>query len=54
MNSVDILYKLIDNGRQGKNIGLSTGIPKMDKLVGGMQRGLYTLIFGSSGSGKSA
>ena len=54
MTGIDILYKLIDNGRAGKNIGLSTGCPKMDKLVGGMQRGLYTLIFGSSGSGKSA
>ena len=54
MNSIDILYRLIDNGRSGKNIGLKTGIPKMDKYTGGIQKGVYTLIFGTSGSGKSS
>ena len=54
MNNVDILFRLIDAGRSGRNIGLETGSPKIDKCVGGIQRSNYTLIFGLSGSGKSA
>ena len=54
MNGVDILFRQIDNGRAGKNIGLKTGISKMDKYTGGLQKGVYTLIFGTSGAGKSS
>lgn len=54
MTNVDLLFDLIDNGRKGKNIGLSTGISKLDEYTGGIQRGVYTLVFGLSGSGKSA
>jgi replicative DNA helicase len=54
MTNVDLLYQLIDRGREGKNIGLNTGSPKIDGYTGGIQRGNYTLIFGLSGSGKSA
>lgn len=54
MNNVDLLYDKIERGRIGKNIGLKTGITKLDKYTGGIQRSLYTLIFGVSGSGKSA
>lgn len=51
MSNVDLLFKKIDEGRQGKNIGLSTGISKLDKYTGGIQKATYTLIFGLSGSG---
>ena len=54
MNNVDLLFQKINEGREGKNIGLSTGIPKLDKYTGGIQKGGYTLIFGLSGSGKSS
>ena len=54
MNNVDILYKLIETGRKGKNTGYSTGNPKLDEYTGGVRRGIYTLIFGTSGSGKSS
>ena len=54
MTNVDLLFDMIDNGRAGKNIGLKTGIDKIDEYTGGIQRGVYTLIFGLSGSGKSA
>lgn len=54
MTNVDLLFKKIDEGRAGKNIGLSTGIPKLDKYTGGIQKGVYTLIFGLSGSGKTS
>ena len=53
MTNVDLLYSRIEKGRQGKNIGMKTGIPKMDEYTGGIQP-IYTLIFGVSGSGKSA
>ncbi len=42
MNNVDILYKLIETGREGKNTGYSTGIPKLDEYTGGVTS-LYTL-----------
>lgn len=54
MINIDELFDAIDSGRQGKNQGLSTGIPKLDEHIGGIQRGIYYLIYGGSGSGKSA
>jgi replicative DNA helicase len=53
-SNVKLLFDLIDKGREGKNIGLKTGIDKLDKHVGGIQRGIYTLIFGLSGAGNVA
>lgn len=54
MNNVDLLFNKIDVGREGKNIGLKTGIDKLDSYIGGIQRGVYTLIFGLSGAGNVA
>jgi len=54
MTSVDLLFDKINRGREGKNIGLKTGIDKLDEYTGGIQRGIYTLVFGLSGSGKTA
>ena len=50
MTNVDILYKTIEQGREGKNKGFSTGIQKLDEYTGGVRSGIYTLIFGLSGS----
>lgn len=30
MSIVDELYSEIDNGRKGRNLGLKTGLPKLD------------------------
>lgn len=54
MSNIDSLYSKIVSGKEGKNIGLSTGIPKLDGYTGGIRQGTYTLIFGGSGSGKTA
>lgn len=54
MTNVDLLFNRIDAGREGKNIGLKTGIDKLDEYTGGVQKGIYTLVFGLSGSGKTA
>lgn len=51
MSIVDELYSEIDNGREGRNLGLKTGLPKLDWYTGGFQKGVYKLIFGQSGSG---
>lgn len=50
---VDELYSSITRGREGRNIGLKTGIPKMDNYLGGIQKKTYYLIFGLSGAGKT-
>lgn len=54
MTGVDVLFAAIEEGRKGKNIGIKTGIEKMDKYTGGIQKSNYTLIFGLSGSGKTS
>jgi replicative DNA helicase len=54
MSITDRLYKNIVKGKQGKNVGLSTGIPKLDALTYGIQRGYVITIFGDSGCGKSS
>ena len=53
-NIVEELYGSIEEGRKGKNKGLATGIAKMDSYTGGIQKGIYYLIFGTSGSGKTS
>lgn len=54
MSVVDELYKKIDEGREGKNIGLKTGLSKIDWYTGGLQKSNYKLIFGQSGAAKSS
>lgn len=54
MNNVSELFKAINAGRIGKNIGYSTGIPKLDSYIGGLQKKTYYLIFSESGGGKTA
>lgn len=54
MNNVTELFKAIEAGRQGKNIGISTGIPKLDSYIGGLQKKTYYLLFSDSGGGKTA
>jgi replicative DNA helicase len=44
----------VDRGREGRNYGLSTGIKKLDKAIGGVQGNTYYLIGGNTGTGKSA
>ena len=54
MNGISQLWGLIDKGRRGENIGRSTGIPKLDKVIGGIQPSRYYTIAASSSSGKSS
>ena len=51
---VDSLYNSISQGKSGLNVGLSTGLPKIDSLTYGIQRKWLTVVAGDSGSGKSS
>ena len=42
---------MIRNGREGNNMGLTTGLKKLDKLTYGIQRSWLTVVAGGSGSG---
>lgn len=44
----------VDRGRQGFNVGLSTGIKPLDQVITGVQRATYYLIGGNTGTGKTA
>lgn len=48
------LMNLIEIGRKGGNMGLSTGLPKLDKLIYGVQRKWLTVLAASSGGGKTS
>lgn len=50
---VSEFMKLVDEGKKGNNIGLSTGLPKLDKIIYGVQRRSIVLIGGTSGSAKT-
>ena len=53
-NLVTELYNKIEDGREGKNLGLKTGIPKLDFYTGGFKKGVYKLTFSKSSVGKSS
>ena len=48
------LFKLIRRGKSGRNKGLSTGFPRLDKFTYGLQRSYFTVYGGDQGSGKSS
>lgn len=54
IDPVDELYNEISRGREGKNIGLTTGLEKLDGVIHGIQRRSLVAIGGSTGSGKSS
>lgn len=54
MIGIEQLWNQINKGRNGENIGLSTGIPKLDKVIGGIQPSRYYTIAAQSSAGKSS
>lgn len=54
MSEISILWHLIEKGRKGENIGTSTGLSKLDKIIGGIQPSRYYLISAASSVGKTA
>lgn len=51
MTGLEVLWSQIDKGRRGENIGVSTGIPKLDKVIGGIQPSRYYTIAAQSSAG---
>jgi replicative DNA helicase len=47
---VDNLFETIKRGMLGHNKGLSTGLPKLDKLTYGIQQGWMTLVGADTGA----
>lgn len=52
-NHIASLFSLIKRGKDGKNKGLSMGLPKFEEIVDGVQRATYTCLAGGTGSGKT-
>lgn len=48
------LYNLVKKGKRGENVGIPTGIPKLDAVMYGIQKGYLYTIGASSGIGKSS
>lgn len=53
MNDFDMLEEEINRGITGKNSGIPIGFKRLNRYIG-IRKRIYTLIFGSPGSGKSA
>ena len=53
MTGREKFFNLVDRGREGQNIGLTIGSPKLETYMDGYLPGTSYLIGGSSGSGKS-
>lgn len=49
MSITDNLFKTIINGKNGRNIGIPTGMETIDKYTYGVQRGYLTTVFADSG-----
>jgi hypothetical protein len=44
----------IDRGIQGKNCGIPMGFSTLSRCINGIQKGIYTLVGGNSGTGKTS
>lgn len=53
MSEFDELKKKVEAGLEGKNSGVPMGFNKLNRYIG-IRRNIMTLVFGASGSGKSA
>lgn len=53
IDHIKSFFNLVNRGRQGLNVGITTGLPKLDRLVSGIQRSTFYLIAGGTGSGKT-
>ena len=54
MTDLELLWIQIDKGKRGENIGISTGLSKLDRVIGGIQPSRFYTIAAASSVGKSA
>lgn len=50
----ELLSEDIEKGIRGDNIGIPTGFPILDSNINGIQKSLYTIVGGNSGTGKTS
>lgn len=48
------LIQAIERGREGREQGIGIGLPKLEQIIDGVCKGVYTLIAAESGVGKSS
>jgi replicative DNA helicase len=53
MTDFEFLKQEVNNGIEGRNSGIPMGFNRLNKYVG-IRKRIYTLLFGATGSGKSA
>lgn len=53
MSITDKLFKAVLDGKAGRNVGIPTGLPIIDKYTYGVQRSYITTVFADSGAGKT-
>lgn len=46
-------FREVELGRQGKNLGISTGLSKYDSMTGGIKKTTYSVLFAQMGVAKS-
>lgn len=54
MTDIELLWNLIDKGKNGENVGIDTGLSKLNKLIGGIQPHRYYLCGAASSVGKTS
>lgn len=54
MSVVTDFYNLVDRGKEGKNVGIATGLDRLDEYTEGLSQGTSYLIGGASGAGKTS
>lgn len=54
MSIAQSVLQQIKKGRLGENWGLPMGLPKLEGVMGGVTQKTYSLVFGSTGSGKTS
>lgn len=54
MSIVNSVLEQIEKGMKGENWGLPMGLPKLESVIDGVTQSTYSLIFGSTGSGKTS
>ena len=54
ISNKDRFYEAIDRGREGKNLGLPIGLPKLELYIDGLLSETSYLVGASSGVGKSS
>lgn len=50
----ELLAEDIERGIKGENTGIPTGFPILDSNINGIQKSLYTIVGGNSGTGKTS